>query len=191
MSLHPDLIRTFCQQVTYTAAVTERYEVFPDAAYVLSARLVGLPGVTGFAATLYTSPSPDNAGDDEGKIPLLVDEQGRPDDYFAGGGDYSRGVFFENGIYAATNASTDGDDAFLQVIYVPRKHYCPAFPYPEETLRECWDEAHNKGRSETDPEYIPFLTNFWNFERENPEEDGGSSGGGGTPGGSGIGVPIA
>lgn len=190
MTIHPDLVRVFCQQVTYTAAL-ERYEIFPDAAYVLSARLTPLPGVNAFRATLFTSPAPLSAGDDEGKIPLVVDDQGRPDDYRVSGGGLEAGLFFENGIYAVTEAAISGDDAILQVVYVPRKHYCPAFPYPEQGLRECWDEAHNEGVGETDPGYVPIYTNFWDFERENPEEDGGTSGGGGTPGGSSVGVPLA
>lgn len=191
MEVHPDLIQTFSAQVTYTAAVQERYEIFQDACYVLSARLVPLVGVTEFSAILFTSPAPLIPADDEGKIPLYVDSNGRPDDYKAGGDDQHGGVFFENGIYAATNAATDGDDAILQVRFVSRKHYCPAFPYPEQTLLACWDEAHNEGVSENDPNYIPFKENFWDFERENPEEDGGSSGGGGSPGGAALGVPLS
>lgn len=191
MSVHPDLRLTWTQQITYTAAATERYEVYPHAAYLLSARLVPHPGVSEFSVTLYTSPDPDIAGDDEGKIPLYVDLDGRPDDYRVGDADGGGGVFFENGIYAATFAAVDGADAVLQVVFVPRRNYCPAFKRPEDSLRECWDAANNEGSKEGDPGYIPYKENFWDFERENPQEDGGTSGGGGTPGGSGVGVPLS
>lgn len=185
-AIHPDLIQTYSRLITHD----ERYEVFPDAAYVLSVRLSPALGVTQFEVNLVTSPSPDTAGDDEGKIPLYVDIEGRPDHYVAGDGLGIGAMFFENGIYAVADATVAGDDAYLQVRYVPRKQFCPAFPYPEEGLTRCWDEAHNGGKTQEElkSEYIPIYTNFWNFERDSAEEDTGSSGG---PSGTGVlGLPL-
>lgn len=181
---HPDLVQVYSHVVTHD----ERYEIYPNACYVLSARLTPAIGVTDFQATLFTSPAPDTAGDDESKIPLYVDTSGRPDDYDARAGVGGSGMFFENGIYAACDATVAGDDAHLQVCYVPRKQFCPAFPYPEAELTECWDEAHNDGKSqdEAGSEYIPIYENFWDFERDNAEEDTGGSGGPGSTGTLGV-----
>ena len=176
---HPDLIQTWSNQVSVTTAGTiVRYEVYPDACYILSARLVPAIGVTEFQVTIYTSPSPDNPLDYESKIPLYVDPSGRPDDYRAGDGVGAAAMFCENGIYAACDATTNGDDAYLQVRFVPRKQFCPAFPYPEETLLECWEEAHPG---------VPIYENFWNYEREVAEDDEGSAGG---EAGTGLSAPI-
>lgn len=173
--IHPDLIQTYSHQITHD----QRYEVFPNACYLLSVRLSPAMGVTEFEVNIITSPSPDTAGDDEGKIPLYIDTEGRPDNYIAGDGLGTAAVFCENGIYAVADCTVAGDDAYLQVRFVPRKQFCPAFPYPEQTLQKCWEEAHPG---------VPIYENFWDYERDNSEEDTGGSGGGGGTGI--IAVPI-
>lgn len=179
-AIHPDLIQTWNKQVSVTTPGTVvRYEIYPNACYILSARLSPARGVTEFEVNIYTSPAPDDAGDDEDKIPLYVDTTGRPDDYRAGDGMGAAALFCENGAYAACDATTGGDDAYLQVRFVPRLQFCPAFPYPEQTLQKCWEEAHPG---------VPIYENFWNYERDNSEEDTGGSGGGGGTGS--VGVPL-
>lgn len=181
---HPDLIQVYNRLLTHD----ERYEIFPDGAYVLYARLSPTLGVNSFEAVLYTSPAPDTALDDESKISLYVDLEGRPDDYDARSVVGGSGMFFENGIYAACDATTAGDDAYLQVVFVPRRQFCPAFPAPEKGLTECWDAAHNDGKTQADAGYKPIYTNFTVFERDAAEEDTGGSGG---PGSSGtLGLPL-
>ncbi len=184
MSVHPDLVQVYCKIVTHTT--DERYEVYPNGAYVLSARLSPVGSTASFEVVLYTSPAPDTALDDEGKIPLSIDPTGRVDDYSALAATGGTALFFENGIYAACAAVTAGDDAELQVVFIPRKQYCAAFPYAEQTLIECWDEAHNKGVSQDSPDYVPIYTNFPDYERDNAEEDTGGTGGPGEAGSNGL-----
>ena len=187
-AIHPDLIQTWHSQLNnVTPGTLVRYEIYPNACYILSARLTPARNVTEFEATIYTSPAPDTALDAENKISLYVDTTGRPDDYIAGDGLGGAAMFCENGIYVACDATTAGDDAYLQVRYVPRKQFCPAFPYPEETLQKCWDEAHNEGVPQESPDYIPIYENFWDSERDNAEED---TGGSGSSGGTGLIRPI-
>jgi len=161
MSTHPDLVRQWVRRITYTAAGAERYEVFPNSAYVLSARLVGVGSTNQFTVVLFTSEAPTVAGtDDEPKLALYLDTNGRTDSFGSYPPHSDGGIFFDNGIYAYTEGATDGDEAFLQVLYVPRLQYCAAFPYPEQSLLECWEAAHPG---------VPIYENFWNYERDNPE----------------------
>lgn len=149
------------RRVTYTAAGAQRYEICPDGAYVLAARLVGVGSTNQFTAVLFTSEAPTVAGtDDDPKLALSLDFKGSTDTFGAYPPHTDGGIFFDNGIYAYTEAATDGDEAFLQVFFILRKEYCAAFPYPEQTLLDCWEAAHPG---------VPFRENFWTYERENPE----------------------
>lgn len=164
MTAHVDLQQTWARRVTYTAAGLERYEVYPHSAYVLSARLVSVGSTNQFSSLLLTSEAPSQDGDDIPRIPLYIDFNGRSDSV-----DYPRGVLFMKGIYAKTEAATDGDEAYLEVIFVDRRHFCDAFPRVEGSIVDCWNEARNKGVSVNDPTYDPYLTDFTFYERDNPE----------------------
>lgn len=185
--LHPDLRQVWCKKITDAATA---YEIYPDGAYVLRARLSPAIGTTEFEVFLFTSPSPLSAGDDEAKIPLYVGVGGVPDDYPIGENASGGGVFFENGIYARADSTVAADLAYLQVEFIPRRHNCAAFPKPEEELLACWDAARNvdengKPIPSDDPRYETLYDNFTVYERDNPEEDSGSSGGSST-----TGIPI-
>ena len=166
--IHPDLVQTWVRRVTYTAANTEKYEVYPHSAYVLSARITPILSTNQFGVVIYTSESPDNVGDDIPKLALYADSAGSPDDMA-----YAPGLLFMKGIYAATESATDGDEAYLQVRFVDRRHYCLAYPSVHSGLIECWNEARNKGLSTSDSKYQEFLENFDFYERDNPANAAG------------------
>lgn len=179
---HPDLLQIYCKRLQVVTGGTEvRYEIYPDAAYVFAARLTPAHGTTEIDAVLYTSTDPLIPGDDESKIALCVDIEGRADHFRVDGDVDGGGLFFENGVYVAVNGTTTGAYVYLHVIYLPRIQNCAAFPYPEQGLLACWEEAHPG---------VPFLENFWNYERENPAEpdDPAGGGGGGDPIG---GIPLS
>ena len=116
----------------------------------------------------FTSLFPDAPGNDIDKFSLSASNPERHPD--------APDLFMESGIYVEVHGNVGTDDAYLEVNYVARMHYCCAFARPEAQLDECWKAAAGRD-GETFGDFDSGIID----EIEWPEDGSGSDDAEGPP----------